>query len=948
LASLIASTFYDSADFDGDAFEESNLMHSLNGHLVCTQPPLVAPLLQRTRWYVGVIGTEVDMHTAHVHANTWLLNNHRTDAIQLLPRALVTADMVPDNVGHWLFHCHVTDHMAAGMMTTYTVPPPQSQLDQAAASDPHAHHATASDFSFSSTTMPAESTVLYQGIHVPRHLASQINGQVRRYYMAAEEVMDWNFTSQAGYELCLNAGGAHLPDGVPQEPATLPRARYIEYTDATFTTKKPRAAEWEHLGILGPVIRGQVGDILQVTFLNRVGRPFSVHPHGVVYPKNSEGAPYEDGTSGYDKHDDAVPQGENHTYTWFVAESSGPGPIDGDSIVWLYHAHVHEVEDENVGLIGSIVITARGKATSPTNLRPQAYDREFLVLFKVFEPVEMLPNVSDGTSGGAGHSHRQRQLGGGAAAELVEHPLMPTINGKTYCGITGLEMNEGDRVRWYFVSLGNEIDVHHASLTGHSFSWMGHKVSGVPLIAGTMHQADMIAGPAGTYLLFDGSMELLGGGTQAGVVIHPFVPGNGRVAPAPLPSAPFQTPARSYFVSADEVDWSYIAIEGADMCLPPEARDHSAAFAPENGDSNNSTSHFDDANTDLNNFPEGGRIFIRRDGNFLGHTYRKALYRAYTDLTFNTLVNNSDPASSSSTPALRGGAASQLDGGASDEHLGTLGPILRGAVGEIVRVVFRNNLQDLGREVNLVPLHALRVVSARAWNSTLNSWISIEGRSGDLDLAHQPVRVGEIVEYLIYIPSTAAPGPLDPSTIAWPYASTVDIVGDLYAGLMGAWIVAANPQQLADPGVDREFVMAVMIYNENLSPYLDSNIARFAENASAVDVADPEFEESNLLHAINGKVFCGLPGLEATKGEKVRWHLLGFGGALDIHTPTFHGGSVTRDGTYRPTIDLWPGMAASVDQVAETAGSFSTECGVNDHWLAGMRAIFQVDPVSGA
>jgi hypothetical protein len=27
--------------------------------------------------------------------------------------------MRPDNVGTWLFHCHVTDHMAGGMMTRY-------------------------------------------------------------------------------------------------------------------------------------------------------------------------------------------------------------------------------------------------------------------------------------------------------------------------------------------------------------------------------------------------------------------------------------------------------------------------------------------------------------------------------------------------------------------------------------------------------------------------------------------------------------------------------------------------------------------------------------------------------------------------------------------------------------------------------------------------------------
>jgi hephaestin len=34
-----------------------------------------------------------------------------------------TVDMIPDNPGIWLFHCHVSDHMAAGMFTRYTVEP---------------------------------------------------------------------------------------------------------------------------------------------------------------------------------------------------------------------------------------------------------------------------------------------------------------------------------------------------------------------------------------------------------------------------------------------------------------------------------------------------------------------------------------------------------------------------------------------------------------------------------------------------------------------------------------------------------------------------------------------------------------------------------------------------------------------------------------------------------
>ncbi len=36
---------------------------------------------------------------------------------------MVTADMVPDNVGTWMYHCHVSEHMQAGMMSMYQVLP---------------------------------------------------------------------------------------------------------------------------------------------------------------------------------------------------------------------------------------------------------------------------------------------------------------------------------------------------------------------------------------------------------------------------------------------------------------------------------------------------------------------------------------------------------------------------------------------------------------------------------------------------------------------------------------------------------------------------------------------------------------------------------------------------------------------------------------------------------
>jgi hephaestin len=47
----------------------------------------------------------------------------RSDMLDLLPGDMMVADMTPDDPGLWLYHCHVNDHILAGMMARYRVTP---------------------------------------------------------------------------------------------------------------------------------------------------------------------------------------------------------------------------------------------------------------------------------------------------------------------------------------------------------------------------------------------------------------------------------------------------------------------------------------------------------------------------------------------------------------------------------------------------------------------------------------------------------------------------------------------------------------------------------------------------------------------------------------------------------------------------------------------------------
>ena len=64
------------------------------------------------------------------------------------------------------------------------------------------------------------------------------------------------------------------------------KAVYVQYTDETFTkeVQQPRS-----LGLVGPVLRAEVGDTMEIVYFNNASREYSMHPHGVKYLKEHEG-----------------------------------------------------------------------------------------------------------------------------------------------------------------------------------------------------------------------------------------------------------------------------------------------------------------------------------------------------------------------------------------------------------------------------------------------------------------------------------------------------------------------------------------------------------------------------------------------------------------------------------------------------------------------------------
>ncbi|KAI8986445.1 Cupredoxin [Pilobolus umbonatus] len=160
-----------------------------------------------------------------------------------------------------------------------------------------------------------------------------MTGRVQTYYIAVEEVV-WDYSSHH------ILGTKYL------------KSLYVEYTDVTFREKKPRP-KWQ--GNMGPILRAEVGDLIRIHFWNKAHINCTMHPHGVFYDMEMEGALFK---GGYEKA--VVHYNETYTYEWHVHPRAGPGPKDGNSLVWGYHSHVTE-GDIYAGLYGAIVVYRPGK-----------------------------------------------------------------------------------------------------------------------------------------------------------------------------------------------------------------------------------------------------------------------------------------------------------------------------------------------------------------------------------------------------------------------------------------------------------------------------------------------------------------------------------------------------------------------------------------------------------
>ncbi|NXK74849.1 HPHL1 protein, partial [Amazona guildingii] len=149
-------------------------------------------------------------------------------------------------------------------------------------------------------------------------------------------------------------------------------------------------------------------------------------------------------------------------------------------------------------------------------------------------------------------------------------------------------------------------------------------------------------------------------------------------------------------------------------------------------------------------------------------------------------------------------------------------------------------------------------------------------------------------------------------------------------------------------GIDREFYLLFSIFDENDSWYLHKNIEAFTGDPSKVDENDEDFKESNKMHAVNGYLFGNLPGLTMCKDDKVSWHLIGLGSHYDMHGVQFQGNTIDLRGTTRDGLALFPHLSWTALMQPDRVGTFKVVCRTFDHFVGGMKHLYEVSSCRNA
>ncbi|XP_010158871.1 PREDICTED: coagulation factor VIII-like [Eurypyga helias] len=419
-------------------------LHTINGYINGSLPGLTLCLKKQVRWHVIGLGTGPEVHSIFFEAHTFLVRSHRLSSLEISPATYLTAHTIPGTAGWFRMFCQILSHEQAGMEAIVKVEECLEERLQ--------KMGKLSDES-EDMDYPEEDEETYHVIQV-RSFAKD-KPVTWTHYIAAEE-MDWDYAPMKPESLDRNLTSLYLEAGPQRIGSKYKKVMFVEYEDATF--KKRKVSDQPDKGILGPVIKGEVGDQFKIMFKNLASRPYNIYPHGLTSVR-----PYHATRLSQDKDvkNIAVAPGQSFTYSWRITTEDGPTQADPRCLTRFYYSSIDPVRDTASGLIGPLLICFKKSMDQRGNQIMS--DKTRLVLFSVFDENRswyLEENIRRFCTDAAHVDPQDPQF--------YASNVMHTINGFVFDNLQP-KLCLNDVVYWYVLSVGAQTDFLSIFFSGNTF-----------------------------------------------------------------------------------------------------------------------------------------------------------------------------------------------------------------------------------------------------------------------------------------------------------------------------------------------------------------------------------------------------------------------------------------------------------------------------------------------
>jgi manganese oxidase len=241
------------------------------------------------------------------------------------------------------------------------------------------------------------------GVVEPQAVLTQGGGQRREYWIQAEPVR-WNIVPTKRDQM--------------MDKKVKGKTKFTAYAYRPYSPGF--AAPLGPATIPGPLLEAETGDTIVVNFRNKLPAPVTMHPHGVFYSVEMDGA-YK---GKFTDPGGFVQKNRTFQYVWEAHE--------GTEGAWLYHDHgPMDPVPVYKGLFGALLVYKAG-APKP--------NRQFPLFMHSFTPT---------------------------ATGLDQN--FSCINGRSYAGNTPtLQATVGERVAWHVFGIDNEFHTFH--IHGHRWT----------------------------------------------------------------------------------------------------------------------------------------------------------------------------------------------------------------------------------------------------------------------------------------------------------------------------------------------------------------------------------------------------------------------------------------------------------------------------------------------